>query len=205
VISVIALVGVAGGGAFALASGDSRKDKRIARKVVHKLAPGLSVKRAKTAANADHATTADSATNADHASSADSATLANQAFSTFHDDAISMPDALDAAGNPIATLNIPQAGSYVIMAKLQAFNASLNASPSDHCTLTAGGDVDQQFFDVDSAGVDDQEPVPLQVVHTFDSPGSVDLRCTDLGGGLVQAEFTRITAIQVAHVTNTGF
>src|SRR3954447_15911452 len=104
VISIIALVGVAGGGAFALASADTRQDKRIARKVVRKLAPRLSVKRAKTAANADHATTADSATNANHASSADSATLANQAFSTFHDGAILMPDSLDAAGNPIATL-----------------------------------------------------------------------------------------------------
>ena len=49
VISVIALVVAIGGGTFAIASSDSKQDKKIAKKVVNKLAPSLSVKHATTA------------------------------------------------------------------------------------------------------------------------------------------------------------
>ena len=62
VISVIALVVAIGGGTFAIASSDSKQDKKIAKKVVNKLAPNLSVK---------HATTAAAATRADTAGNAD--------------------------------------------------------------------------------------------------------------------------------------
>lgn len=63
-ISSVALFLALGGGAFAAASSDNAKDKRIATRVVRHLAPSLSVA---------HASSADSATNASHASSADSA------------------------------------------------------------------------------------------------------------------------------------
>lgn len=68
VISVIALVIAVGGGAFAVASSDSKQDKKIAKKVVKKMAPSLSVSHAKTA---DQASKAASATRADTAGNAE--------------------------------------------------------------------------------------------------------------------------------------
>jgi hypothetical protein len=98
VISAIALVVAVGGGTFAIASSDNKKDKKIAKKVankqIKKKAPNLKVKHAKNAAhavnadnathavnadNATHAVNADNATNANHANSADTATNANTA------------------------------------------------------------------------------------------------------------------------------
>jgi hypothetical protein len=46
--------------------------------------------------------------------------------------------------------------------------------------------------------------VALQVVHRFTSPGTVVLRCTDNGNGNVGAVFTKITAVQVAELSNVG-
>jgi hypothetical protein len=40
-------------------------------------------------------------------------------------------------------------------------------------------------------------------VNSFASPGIVTLECTDAGAGLVKAEFTRITAVQVDSLSNT--
>jgi hypothetical protein len=78
VISFLALTLALGGGAFALSSSDRKTDRRIAtgvaKKVVRRLAPKLSVRHATTAgdaATADHATTADHAATADHATTAD--------------------------------------------------------------------------------------------------------------------------------------
>jgi hypothetical protein len=69
VIAVIALVVAVGGGTFAIASSDSKQDKKIAKKVVRKAPPILSVLHAKTA---DQAATAATATRADTARNADS-------------------------------------------------------------------------------------------------------------------------------------
>lgn len=69
VIAVIALVVAVGGGTFAIASSsDGKQDKKIAKKVVRKAAPSLSVLHAKTA---DQASTAVSASRADTAQNAD--------------------------------------------------------------------------------------------------------------------------------------
>jgi hypothetical protein len=128
-------------------------------------------------------------------------TAANSAFSGFHDGDVSMPDFLGAL--PIASLNIPASGSYVISAKLDAHNVATAAdNPLSECRLRAAGDVDTVDFDVDSAGEDDQEAVALQLVHTFTSPTTVTLSCTDNGDGNVVAEFTKITAVQVAKLSN---
>jgi hypothetical protein len=65
VLSVIALIAALGGGAFALASSDNAKDKKIAKKVTNKLitkrAKTLSVRHAATADNATRASSADNA------------------------------------------------------------------------------------------------------------------------------------------------
>jgi hypothetical protein len=161
-----------------------------------------------SAANATSATNATHATSADHATNANSATTAgtaNAAFSTFLDGALGFPDELAT----IATLNIPAAGNYVINAKLSAFNISgTRGSPGDVCALSAGIDRDEGIFDVDAPGVDganDTEVVALQLVHQFAAPGQVVLDCTDFGLGDVYASFPRVTAVQVAQLTNTPF
>jgi hypothetical protein len=151
-----------------------------------------------SAANASHATSADQSTSA---SSAVTAGTANTAFSTFRDAAIPLPTSV----GTIATLTIPAAGNYVINAKLTAFNVSSTGSPNDSCDLTAGGDKDTDLFDADGLDIDDQEVVALQLVHHFAAPGQAVLACTDAGAGEVQARFTRITAVQVAQLTNTPF
>jgi hypothetical protein len=151
--------------------------------------------------SAASAVSAANATNATNASSATTAGTANAAFSTFHDGSIPLPDSLGTT----ATLTIPAAGKYVIAAKMTAFNISGTASPDDFCRLTAGADIDGDFFDVDGSSVDDGEIVALQLVHQFAAPGQVVLACTDAGVGSVDAYFTRITAVQVAQLTNTPF
>jgi hypothetical protein len=127
-------------------------------------------------------------------------TTANRAFSGFHDGGIAMPNSL---GN-LVTLKIPAAGSYVINAKLDAFNNSNDASTNDRCRLTAGGNFDEVRFDVDAFPLD-KEAVALQVVHTFGSPGSVTLSCTDNGGigkGDVIAQLMKITAVEVGELSD---
>jgi hypothetical protein len=130
-----------------------------------------------------------------------SASIANTAFSTFHDDLIPFPD----APAPIARLSIPKAGSFVVVAKLEAFDSSLSNSAANVCTLSAGSDADNEEFDVASSSTDDQEAVALQLVHTFTAPGSVVLSCSDGGLGLSNAKYTKITAIEVASITNQPF
>src|SRR5436305_3385882 len=61
VISVIAVIIAVGGGTFALAASDNKKDKKIANKVVTKRAPSLAVASAKTADTATNATNANNA------------------------------------------------------------------------------------------------------------------------------------------------
>jgi hypothetical protein len=46
------------------------------------------------------------------------------------------------------------------------------------------------------------EAVALQVVNTFDAPGSVTLSCTDLDKGDVIAQLTKITAVEVGELSN---
>jgi hypothetical protein len=44
----------------------------------------------------------------------------------------------------------------------------------------------------------------LQVVNTYTGPGLASLSCTDFGNGDVASD-VKITAIQAASVTSTGF
>ena len=119
----------------------------------------------------------------------------NKVFAGFHDEPISMSDGGLGA---IATLNVAAKGSYVINAKLDALNQSSTGSALDTCILRAGSDIDTVNFDVDGGSFDDQEAVALQLVHTFPFSGTVTLVCTDHGSGHVVAEFTKITAVEVA-------
>lgn len=166
---------------------------------------------ATNATNAGHATNADRATNADHAANADKATnaglattagTANAAFSTYHDDSIPLPD----SSAPLATLNIPTPGSYVVNAKFVAHNihTATGTNPFSACDLVPDVDVGV-VFDVDNDPVDDDEVIALQGVKKFRTAGQITLKCTDYGWGNVVAQRLRITAVQVAHLTNTSF
>jgi hypothetical protein len=169
------------------------------------LAPVPSAAIATNATNAANATNASHATNADHATNATSATnavTANAAFSTYHDALIPMPT----MSGTIATLSIPAAGNYIVSAKLTAFNLSGTPSTDPRCSLEGGsGPSDVVEFDVDGAAVDDQEVVALHIATHLAAPGSVLLKCLDFGTGDVRAQWTRVTAIQVAQLTNTPF
>ena len=160
---------------------------------------------AATAANATNATNAGHATNADQATNAGSATTAvtaNAAFSTYHDDSIPLPD----SSGPLATLNIPTPGNYVVNAKFVAHNVHTAAgtNPFSACDLVPDVDVGV-VFDVDNDPVDDDEVIALQGVKKFTTAGQITLKCTDYGWGDVVAQRMRITAVQVAHLTNTSF
>ena len=160
---------------------------------------------AATAANATNATNAGHATNADQATNAGSATTAvtaNAAFSTYHDDSIPLPD----SSAPLATLNIPTPGNYVVNAKFVAHNVhtATGTNPFSACDLVPDVDVGV-VFDVDNDPVDDDEVIALQGVKRFTTSGQITLKCTDYGWGNVVAQRMRITAVQVAHLTNTPF
>jgi hypothetical protein len=66
VVAAVALFVAIGGGAFAVASSQSQQDRRIARKVVRKLAPKLSVKHALTAGSATNAANLEGAPASDY-------------------------------------------------------------------------------------------------------------------------------------------
>jgi hypothetical protein len=136
-----------------------------------------------------------------------SAAKANDAFSTFHDGDLHMPDTLNSVNNPIGSLSIPHPGSYVIIATLAAYNkdnTNLETNHDSECVLAAGGDSDTKTTDP-LVHLHRAPSLTLQVVHSFDSAGPVTLSCTDNGHGDVRAQNTKITAIQVNNLTNSGF
>ena len=99
----------------------------------------------------------------------------------------------------IAELEIPEAGSYVVFAKLFVFN--VDGGDVVVCQLHAGLDVDHVEAGTggDSA---DQVPVTamaLNVVHTFGDGEVVDLECANFGSA-ISARSIRITAIKVGSV-----
>jgi hypothetical protein len=196
IVAVLALVAALAGTAVAADPGATtakldKQEKKKVKKIAKQQAEQFFNANIGSASVA-HAGTADSA---------NTASTANSAFSTFHDDGIDMPDTLGTIG----TLNVPKAGSYAVNAKLWALDLSATNAADGECTLTAGGDSDTTDFDALGNATDDTESVALQLVHTFGAPGSVVLACTDNGLGDMQAFNTKITAIQVADLTNTAF
>jgi hypothetical protein len=194
VISVIALIAAVGGGTYALAI-SSQKTKQIARKVANK-----QINKREDGLQVGHASSAD------HADSADVAQVAGRAVSTSNNSDVPFDDGVDRT--TVATLDIPDAGNYVINASLTAENqSSTQAAQLADCQLAIPGTSDDEqtaeFFDLPAqapGGGGNAEPGSLQMAHTFDAPDSVVLRCRDLGIGNVVAKFSRITALQVARL-----
>lgn len=220
-IAVLALVVAVGGGSYAIAGGARRRHavakiaRRIANRQISRRASHLSVRKAVTAKTAttagtasfagkataaNHAASADSATTASHA---DSATTANSAFSTFHDGPLVLPNSSVLA--TIATLDIPKSGDYVMFAKFEARNESASIYSVSECKLVAGSAFDRTRFTLDTEGKPAQlEDASLQLTAAFPTPGNVQLQCKN-NGGVVILESTKVTAIQVAQLTSTGF
>ncbi len=106
------------------------------------------------------------------------------------------PITIPAAPTTLANLSIPQAGSYVISAKTYVTSTAAGVAT---CRLEAGADVDQsQTY----AGGATPFTLALLVVHTFDAPGSVDLKCS--ATGTLQGNFVKIAAIRVGSLANSG-
>lgn len=106
------------------------------------------------------------------------------------------PIAIPAALTTLANLTIPQAGNYVISAKTYI---TATASGVATCRLEAGADFDQSLT---YAAASIPFGLPFLVVHTFDAPGSVDLKCSATGS--LQANFLKISAIRVSTLANSG-
>lgn len=96
----------------------------------------------------------------------------------------------------LASLQIPQAGNYVIEAKAY-FESTGNGIASLTCRLdTLAGDADEVQL---LAG--NPTPVALEVAHTYPQPGSVELLCA--GRAPAAAHYVRIAAIRVGSLTST--
>jgi hypothetical protein len=138
---MIALTAALGGGAFAIANSDTKQDKKIATKVVKKLAPRLSVKHAASA------NTAATATNASHASTADNATSLGgvaasgyrvetavassnslPGFQSSSDTAVDIPGAS-------ASVNVPTGQNGILVVTFSAVSLCTNATAGFNCPV----------------------------------------------------------------------
>jgi len=94
------------------------------------------------------------------------------------------------------SLSIPQAGSYVIVAKAVAEGFGMVT-----CRLIAAGDTDDSAANVDAAS---PMPISLLVVHTFTAAGTVSFQCGRSGVLAATVSNVKIAAIGVQSLTNTG-
>ena len=124
----------------------------------------------------------------------------SDAYSGFKNGPVAAPATL----STIATLNIPQAGKYVIFAKLWMFD-NVNTSVLTDCTLVAGTDSDESrtMLEGNSGVVVAGATIALNVVHEFSGAGAVALNCNGFGVS-ISINNIKITAIKVANLTNSG-
>ncbi len=122
-------------------------------------------------------------------------------FSAYHDPAIELEHFL-AGYEPVAALRELPAGSYWIMATLQATN-EFEVDVLVQCKLAAGGDNDVRDLDVDSETTGTETGV-MQVVHTFQTDGEeATVECADFEDPTgITLSHIKITAMQVQQLTN---
>lgn len=117
------------------------------------------------------------------------------AYSKYRDGPITVPG----IETTLASLTIPKAGKYVIVAKAYVTTTENSNWTNVLCVLSAGGDNDS------SAGGNTSQyasALALNVVHQFAGAGSVALRC--VSDNPAYAHFIKITAIRVGTLTNSG-
>ena len=119
------------------------------------------------------------------------------AFFGSHDPGIVVDSA---ALTSIGSLNVP-AGNYVIVATAGARDNSVS-NTEIQCELIAAADIDQTRAVLGSVGTPGSaQALSFNLVHTFNSAGSIDLQCTSGGVNDVAFGNIRITAIQVGSLT----
>ena len=94
------------------------------------------------------------------------------------------------------SLNIPQAGNYVIFAKAVA-----QGFGTVTCRLIAGTDTDDSSANVDAAS---PMPISLLVAHNFTAAGTVSFQCGRSAVLAANVSNIKIAAIGVQNLTNTG-
>jgi hypothetical protein len=118
------------------------------------------------------------------------------AFSAFHDEEVSLTSIKDAF-NPkeAAHLDVP-AGKYVVVAKVDSLSEDYDLLGFVVCTLVAG-------VDTDTASTRGDSTLALTVVHGFEDPARIVLRCVGFGSLLRHAKITalRVDVLKNVHVT----
>lgn len=117
----------------------------------------------------------------------------SDAYAKFADGPVAVPTSL----TTLTSLNIPQAGKYVVWGKTYVTSA---ATSTVTCRLVAGGDFDESKTYVTAATT---FTLSMNVVHEFAGSGSVDLRCSGSVAG-PSAHFLKITAIKVGSLANSS-
>jgi hypothetical protein len=131
------------------------------------------------------------------------------AFGAFHDPAVEITSTIQAAPTTIATLSNLPPGQYAINAKLYVYDTN-SSGDIIVCTLSAGGDSDLVVGHLSSSAsagyADSITTYPLQVLHQFNGTGSATVACygTAYSGSGAFANWTKITAVRVSSLTNTG-
>ena len=116
------------------------------------------------------------------------------AFSSFHDQDVSLASLKDAFSPKVVShLDVP-AGKYVVVAKADGFTEVYDELGFVLCSLVAGVDSDTSSFRGDG-------DLALTVVHAFADPGRIVLRCSGFGAVL---RHVKITAIRVDVLKNVA-
>jgi len=107
-------------------------------------------------------------------------------------------------GDTIATLAIPEAGGYVILAKAWFANESTATTNAIRCSLTAQNDrdVSEAVLEPYGGANANEGALAFNVVHTFTAAGSAVFHCEDFAAGNIKANQIKITAIEVGSLTN---
>ena len=136
------------------------------------------------------------------------------AYAVYNDAGYSTTTITDQDVHSIATLPIPQGGSYVVSAKVEATVLGGGSSQAlAECALVAhttasptGDDTDRTYAYVDTLG--DEQVLALEVAHGFSGPGTVNLSCDQnglfSGGTALRFDKAKIIATQVSSLTNTA-
>lgn len=114
------------------------------------------------------------------------------AFSSFHDEDVSLASLKNAfTTKDVSYLDVP-AGKYVVVAKADAYSESYDQLGFVACYLVAG-------LDWDHASLTGDSNLVLNVVHSFAAPARIVLRCSGFGSFL---QSVKITAIRVDVLKN---
>jgi hypothetical protein len=104
------------------------------------------------------------------------------------------------AGSGVGSVTIPQAGNYVIIAKV-GVSSSAGISGDVRCTLTAGGNTDTGTV---TLAADGRGVITAALGQQYTAAGSAGVTCNQtVGEGLVNAGQVRIVAIKTGTLTNS--